>query len=132
MIPDIDILTEEIPKTKYSNRTYKIALNANRISGYTDDLEAVMQTVYLILSSERYKHIIYSWDYGFESLDLYGKPMSYVMSELPTRVKEALTQDDRITDVVNFEFEQHKNHLYTTFTVISTAGDFSTGVEVKV
>ena len=77
MIPITDILTEEITKTVYPSRTYKIATGANRIVGYTDDLSAVMQAVRLILSSERYEHIIYSWDYGIETLDLYGKPMNY-------------------------------------------------------
>lgn len=132
MIPNIDIFMEEITEVTHPNRTYKMVIESDRINGYTDDLEAVKQSVYLILSTERYKHIIYSWDYGVELLDLIGKPMPYVMSELPRRIKEALIQDNRISDVVDFKFKRNGKRLYTTFTVVSNAGNLSTALEVEV
>lgn len=132
MIPSIDILTEEITDVTYPNRTYKIVIDSNKISGYTDDLDSIIQAIYLILSTERYQFIIYSWDYGIELLDLIGKPMPYVISELPRRIKEALIQDDRITDVVDFEFEKNGKVLHTTFKVITTLGEIPTELEVNV
>ena len=151
MIPNIDILTDEITEVIYSGRTYKINLHSNlvqnrsvlsltaivdeggdRISGYVDDLEAVIQAIYLILNTERYQHIIYSWDYGVELVDLFGKPIPYVMSELPRRIEDALTQDDRISEVIDFEFEHHKNKLHTTFTVVTDLGNISVEMEVDV
>lgn len=130
MIPNISILTDEITERQHPSRTYNI--NSGRIDGYTDELESLAQAVYLILSTERYQSIIYSWDYGVELLDLIGKPMPYVMSELPRRIKEALTQDDRITDVVDFEFEQSGKKLHAKFTVTSNIGNISTALEVEV
>ena len=150
MIPSIDILTEEITEVNYPNRTYRIAFannpmtnklkvvsltaeadsEENRISGYVDDLESVMQAVYLILSTERYEFIIYSWDYGIELIDLIGKPMNYVISELPRRIKDALIQDNRIADVVDFNFNRKGKKLSTTFTVVSTIGNIATELEV--
>lgn len=132
MIPNIEILTKPITETNYPNRTYKIAISADRISEYTDDLNAIAQTVYLILSTERYQHVLYSWDYGVELIDLYGKPMPYVMSELPRRIKEALIQDDRISDVTNFTFEKKRKALLTKFTVVTTKGNISSELEVAV
>lgn len=132
MIPTIKILTQEIAETNYPSRTYGVAIDSNRINGYIDDLEAIKQAVYLILSTERYQHIIYSWDYGVELLDLIGKPMPYVMSEIPRRIKEALTQDNRIIDVTDFEFKKNKNKLHTTFTVVTKVGNISTEMEVEV
>ena len=87
MIPSIKILTQEITEQTYPNRTYKIASEGDRIRGYADDLDSIKQAIYLILSTERYRHIIYSWDYGVELLDLIGKPMPYVTSEIPRRIK---------------------------------------------
>lgn len=104
----------------------------DRISGFIDDIEAVIQAIYLILSTERYKYIIYSWDYGVELLDLFGKPIPYVIAELPRRITEALTQDDRIMDVVDFEFEANHHKLHTTFTVNTTLGNISTQMEVAI
>lgn len=134
MIPTINVLSEEITETTYMGRTYKIKFGegVDRIIGFTDELDAVKQAIYLILNTERYQYVIYSWDYGVELLDLYGKPMPYVMSELPRRIKEALVQDDRIEDVVDFEFERDRKKLHVTFTVVTSVGNVSTEMEVDV
>ena len=136
MIPNIEILTTDIEEVEYPTETYKIEVRTepeeDRIKGYTDDLEAIQQAIYLILNTERYEFPIYSWDYGVELVDLVGKPMSYVMSELPRRVKDALIQDDRISDVKDFTFEINKKRLHTTFTVITNRGDITTELEVDI
>ena len=153
MIPTLDIITQEITEVTYSSKTYRIVYRAkentisqgvlaltvsaesdvsDRISGYTDGLDAVAQAVYLILSTERYKFIIYSWDYGVELVDLFGKPMPYVISELPRRIKEALTMDERINDVVDFEFEPIGKRLNLSFKVISNIGNISVAMEVAI
>ena len=133
MIPNVDILLNEIKEVKHPSRTYKIEVtfnNRDKINGYTDDLEAIQQAIYLILNTERYMFPIYSWDYGVELVDLIGKPMSYVISEIPRRIKEALIQDDRITDVKDFEFEVNNNKLHTTFNVVTEHGDIATELGV--
>lgn len=142
MIPDIQLLSQEITEVTYPTRTYKIEIRFDpeetldeiddRINGYTDDMDAVKQAIYLILSTERYQFIIYSWDYGVELVDLFGKPMPYVMSEVPRRITEALTQDDRISGCKDFEFEITGKQLLTRFTAETTAGDIPTELEVEV
>ena len=132
MIPNISLLQEEITDIDHSNQTYKIDLNSNRIDGFIDDLAAVKQAIYLILSTERYEHNIYSWDYGVELIDLYGKPLPYVMSELKRRITEALTQDDRIENVIDFEFDKQGKKLHVTFKVVTTTENISIGLEVDV
>ena len=137
MIPDIKILTEEIQQVSYPTETYKIEHSEqtppdDRINGNTDDLLALQQAIYLILGTERYEHIIYSWDYGVELLDLIGKPIPYVMAVIPRRITEALTQDDRIEDVTDFEFERNKSKLNVTFVVKSTLGDIPASTEVDI
>lgn len=135
MLPEIKTLTEEITTIEYPTKTYHIENvedGEDRIVGYTDDLEAVKQAIYLILNIERYDYPIYSWDYGVEFKDLFGKPIPYVMAELPDRIKDALTMDNRITDVVDFEFERNKNKLHTTFTVKTIYGNVPSNVEVTI
>ena len=121
-------------KTGSTSRTRSdvAIVTSDRISGYVDDLDAIKQAIYLILNTERYKFLIYSWDYGVELVDLIGKPIPYILSELPRRVKEALTQDNRISDVTDFEFEQHGKKLYAKFTVVTEVGNISTDLEVEV
>lgn len=103
--------------------TYGLELNKNVVGAKITDLEAIAQTIYLILNTERYAHEIYSWDYGVEFADLIGKPRDYVYPEIESRIAEALLVDDRITRVDGFEFNQVKNAVSVTFTVHTTLGE---------
>lgn len=133
MIPLIDLTLNEIVETEYSNKTHKIIVDDKRVSGYVDELEALKQTIYLILNTERYKYIIYSWDYGVELVDLIGKPIPYVKSELKRRVEEALLQDDRIEKCSDFEFQTiDKRKLHVTFTVHTIYGTLDSDLEVTI
>ncbi len=102
--------------------TYKMLIESERIIGTVDELEAIQQACYKILNTERYQHIIYSWGYGIELQSLFGKPIPYVYSELPRRIKEALLYDDRIEDVRDFELSHNKNNVLCKFTVQTVAG----------
>lgn len=125
MIPSMNnLLTTEITVEAQSSKNYKMHLNEKIINGIVDELEAMHQVIYKILNTERYQYIIYSWDYGIETLDLYGEPISYVCPEIERRITEALVQDDRIESVDNFEFDYtEKGKLHVTFIVHTIYGD---------
>ena len=108
-----------------SNKTYKMMIDTDRIQGtIMDDLEAVKQAIYKIINTERYKFLIYSWNYGVELEDLFGKPIPYVLPEIPRRMKEALTQDDRIKDVLGFDLTYNrKGDVLAKFTVVTIYGN---------
>ena len=116
-----DFVIEEQP-----SKTYKMHLDENIILGYADGLEAMVQEVYHILNTERYQYVIYSWNYGIELVDLYGQPVSYVIPELKRRITEALTWDERIISVDNFDFSVNKGKITCNFTVHTIFGDIQT------
>lgn len=92
--------------------------------GRFDDIEAVQQAIIKILNTERYEYEIYSWDYGIELADLFGKSMPYVMSEIKSRITDALMADDRISLVDNFKIERAgKKALHCSFTVHTVQND---------
>lgn len=128
--------TREIPSTiqivEQPSRTFRMDLDNKRIIGFTDGLDAVAQSVYCILGTERYEHLIYSWNHGTELADLAGKDMPYVKSELKRRVSEALTQDDRINSVDSFEFTSEGRKLAVSFVIHTSMGDIPHGIEVEV
>ena len=104
--------------------TYKMNLDTGSIRGYTDKLDAMRQAIFKILQTERYQYIMYSWNYGVETLDLYGEPISYVCPELERRITEALTWDERIESVDNFEFDlPQKGVDHVSFTAHTIFGD---------
>lgn len=127
-----DINLMEFAVEEQPSRTYKLDIDRGRIRGMTDEADAMLQAVYLILSVERYQYPIYSFNYGVELADLIGQPKDYVMSEAKRRITEALTQDDRIESVDGWAFETTKKSVIVTFTVHTIFGDIETTKEVAV
>lgn len=119
---------------KWPSKTYVMNIDGERITGtMTDDIEAVKQAIYKILNTERYQYPIYSWNYGVELADLFGKPIAYVLPEIPRRIKEALVADDRIIDATAFELSHDKRgNVLAKFKVITIFGNFDAGKEVRI
>ena len=128
MIPTATSVAQEEPIVDFEyetqpNYTYKLNVESERVASYVDNLEAYKQAVYKILNTERYDHLIYSWNYGVELKDLIGTPLSYAIPEIEERIREAVMQDDRTESVYGFEFEQVKRGvLHVTFWCKSTLG----------
>lgn len=123
---DVFLENEEQQNTQ----TFGITLPTNIIVSKIDGLDALRQSIYLKLSIEADQYIIYPYTYGIKLLDLFGMPSYYVVAVLPNRIKEALMDDDRITDISDFEFEVNKNKVYVKFVVHSIYGD--TDIETAV
>lgn len=123
LLPDASL--NEIAEFKIKtqpNKTYKMLIEDEKVLGDTGELEAIEQACYKVLNTERYRYVIYSWNYGIELQDLFGKPIPYVFSELPRRIREALIQDDRVSDVRNFDLSNQKGNVLAKFEVVTEKG----------
>ena len=76
--------------------------------------------------------MIYDWYYGVEIDSLIGKNRDYVTSELKRVIKEALLEDDRITDVSNFSITYDNNTALVEFLVETIIGDMTINWEVNI
>lgn len=125
MIPSTSgFLTTDFELERQPSKTYKMNLEGNTTKGYTDGLEAMKQVVFKILNTERYAYVMYSWNYGIETMDLYGEPVSWVCPELQRRITEALVCDDRIESVTDFDFDlSQKGVVHVSFVVHTIFGD---------
>lgn len=134
MIPQerYEDLAADFEVVRQPSKTYKLYMEEGRIAKQTDGLEAMKQAVYKILNTERYRYVIYSWNYGIELQDLFGMPLPYVYPELKRRITEALTWDDRIEDVSGFSFSHNRGEVAARFTVHTAVGSFETERTVKV
>ncbi|KGN00307.1 DUF2634 domain-containing protein [Clostridium botulinum] len=131
ILPQGAILNESINiKEDYIEPTKTYKIKDNRIVGFCDEIEALKQGIYLILNTERYEHLIYSDDYGSELKSLIGKDRDIAESEYKRRIKEALSQDDRINNVDNFIFKYDCDNVLIEFIVFSIYGKFSMDKEV--
>lgn len=129
-IEDVSIINFDVRQEP--SKTFKLNIEKSKIDGICDDVEALKQTIFLILNTERYQHLIYSWNYGVELNDLIGEPISYVIPELERRIKEALVQDDRVENVDNFKFQNVKGKVHCNFVVHTKYGNIKAEKVVSV
>lgn len=132
MIPQVenDGLTLDFEEVIEPSKNYKLIHEKNRCVGFIDELEAMKQAIFLMLSVERYDHIIYSWNFGAEFKDLFGQPVTYVVSEVKRRIREALLQDDRINEVDSFIVATNKNKVHVQYTAHTIFGEITAEKEV--
>lgn len=118
-----DIETEDIP-------TNTFLVDDEQVAGMDDGIEAMRQAVEIMLTTPRYDYQIYTANFGVELDDLIGQEPEYIESTLPTRIREALSIDDRILREENYTFEFNGDSMLVTFDVITVYGSFNAGVEI--
>lgn len=131
-----------IPKSILENTEFKIddsiqtsktfKVTTDKMQGYIDNLEALKQSIYHRLSTERYEYPILSFDYGIQIEDLLGKDSAYVKIELKRRITECLLKDDRIVGADNFRFDINRDSLHCIFDVSSIYGEIEISREVNI
>lgn len=114
---ELEVLEEENAPTK----TYKLDFVRGRCSGFIDGREAMEQAIYKMLNTKRFAHLIYSDDFGFESLT--GRERLFVRGDLPRRIEEALLQDERITAVEDMVIDFINDEAHVFFTAKTVYGD---------
>lgn len=103
----------------------------NRFVGHIDDLQAMEQAIGKILLTERYEWLIYTDNYGSEFASLIGESFDLAKSELSRIIREALSVDDRITEVKDIEILQpNGDKLDVRFTVQTIFGEMKFRKEV--
>lgn len=131
MIPSgSTVLDRPVRQVEWQSRTWKLDLASGRIRGVIDGLEAVKQAAFKILQTQRYRYLIYSFDYGHELESLIGLNPLFVKSELTRIIQEALLQDDRIQGIENMEVAIAGDSISAEFTVNTVYGSFGITQEV--
>lgn len=124
MIPEIEIQDTETAQSP--SKTWRLDLENSRVSGFIDGLDAVVQSAAMAVQTERYEHLIFSWQYGSELNTLVGKDADYVTSEAKRMITDALSTDTRITGVRDFSVENGAIH----FTIDTIFGSRAAQTEV--
>lgn len=120
----------QLKKQTFDGKSYK--LSQERIEGFVDNVEALRQAIYKILSTEQFEYPIYSFNYGIAWKDLIGEEPPYVRAELKRMIREALLQDDRVLEVDGFEFSFAGDVCQCSFNVSSIYGDIKIETEVTI
>ena len=114
------------------NLTYR--LNDNSVAGKISGLESIEQAIFHILQTERYSNPLYNDDYGVELEQYIGQDIGFIAADIENTLREALTQDDRITDVsvTNVaKSTKQANSCEISFTVYTIYGDIEESLEME-
>ena len=122
MIPQISSSAYQVIQyISYPSFTYKIV--GKQIAGNIDGIQAIVQTIYHILNTERYAYEIYGFNYGVEFDKYKGKSFEYLETTIENTLKGALLQDDRIEDIIITKIEKSDiNSACIVFDVITNLG----------
>lgn len=126
-------ISNEISTNEMTSKTYKIDFERKRIVEKIDKYEALKQAIYFILNTIRYKHIIYSFNYGSEIDNVIGMDYELAKSEIERYVREAILADDRFTEIRNFKVSKvASDSMSISFDVYTIYGTINVEQEVGV
>lgn len=131
----IPFLKQEVIKNETSGRISEYCIdfeNKTISSKKLEDNEAIKIWIYKVLRTNRYHHVIYSWDFGqeLESLIGNGYQEGYINSEAKRYIIEALSVHPKIKRCYNFEFEFKRDVLKIKFNVGTVFGEIEVNVDV--
>lgn len=112
------------------SKTYRI--EGDRIEGFCDGKQAVMQAIDLMLNTERWRRLIYSGDYGIELEELFGQSRGYLEADMARRFSEALAEDDRITGIRDFTMSFEGDTAVISFVAETVFGDAAVERSVEI
>ena len=97
----------------------------SRIEGTIDEIEAVKQSVDIVLETARYSEKVFPDWYGHELHSLIGQDRFYVESEVKRMIKDALSVDDRIVEMKDFTISDgnERDSIIVRFIVTTIFGD---------
>ncbi len=112
-------------------KTFIIDWSTKRIAGMADGLAAMEQTVDTILQNGRFRWQIYGSSFGSELDDLAGEEEDYIEAEIPRRVRDAFSVDERILSEENYLFvHSGDGEVSVSFDVVTVYGTFRKGVSL--
>lgn len=130
------LISDEASPETYSyrqpNLTYR--LGEKTVAGKIDKLESIKQAVYHILSTERFSNPIYDDDYGIELEQYIGQDIGFITASIENTLREALTQDDRITDVQVTDVrksDKDSNSCLIDFIIFTVYGNYDEQMTVS-
>lgn len=92
--------------------------------------EALKVWIYKTLLTKRYKHLIYSWDYGQDIGEIIGRgyEKGLIKSEVERRIKDCLLIHPHIKECNNFNIRLQQDQLHVDFTVNTIYGEVDINV----
>lgn len=128
---EIALVTPDV--TASSIREYELDFATGRLTGrIVTGVDALCIWAYLALKAQRYRWVIYSWQYGEEYTNLIGYSFDedYLYSEVKRYIEECLFINEHITAIEDLTVSQVKEKLYVKFKLVTDVGSKGVAIDV--
>lgn len=128
---EIALVTPDV--TASSIREYELDFATGRLTGrIVTGVDALCIWAYLALKAQRYRWVIYSWQYGEEYTNLIGYSFDedYLYSEVKRYIEECLFINEHITAIEDLTVSQVKEKLYVKFKLVTDVGSKEVAIDV--
>lgn len=112
---------------------YGIDYKTGELTGKTvEGIDAVKVWTWNCLKTERYRHPIYSWEYGAELDQYIGQALGdeYLQTDCQTEIEDALLVNPYIVGISDFSAEIVKDRLLIQFVLKTIYGETEVSLDV--
>ena len=131
LFPFMKKVEEPTLTTPNTYQEYDFEFETGKLTGkILEGKEALQVWIYKTLLTKRYKHIIYSWDYGQDLEEIIGQgyEKGLIRSEVERRIKDCLLVHPHIKECKNFDIKLQQDQLHVNFTVNTIYGEVNINV----
>ena len=122
-----------IEEITYPNKSWLINPDTKSLELSNDDGKLMKQALDIRLRLERFAFPIFTERAGMMTVDLPGRDLGIIVSELKKRIEACLKVDDRVISISDFKYEQiDKESILVTFTANTLYGDFEEEMEYSI
>ncbi|MCX4298083.1 MAG: DUF2634 domain-containing protein [Lachnospiraceae bacterium] len=117
---------EDLEEETASPKDYGIDFETGQLTGeIVEGLEAVKVWIWLALQVPRYRHYIYTWDYGGEYDGVIGQAYTeeYLEAEAYHLTEDCLMVNENIEGISDFNIKIESSTLYVSFTAETLYGN---------
>lgn len=133
-LSDAKTIKEYINQVVKVPREYGINFQTGQLTGkIVEGVEAIKVWIWLCLHTERFRHAIYSADYGASLEQYIGHVVTdeYVNTDCESEITEALLINEYIESIEDFEVVRGVDRLNISFRVVTRFGDFEVSENVR-
>lgn len=133
-LSDTKTIKEDDSQVVKVPREYGIDFNTGQLTGkIVEGLEAIKVWIWLCMHTERFRHAIYSADYGTSLEQYIGHMLSeeYINTDCESEISDALLINEYIESIEDFEAVRNSDSLNISFRVVTKFGSLEVDEVVR-
>ena len=133
-LSDTTTIKEDDSQVVKVPKEYGVDFQTGQLTGkIVEGLEAIKVWIWLCMHTERFRHAIYSADYGTSLEQYIGHMLSqeYINTDCESEISDALLINEYIESIEDFEAVKDGEHLRVSFRAVTKFGNIEVDENVR-